>query len=227
MADIVSIAQRLCNIIDSPDTVTGFINGGLSVPLDYGYMIYGIFDTDTRYERETERIRIVSAIRKGILNYDNIVNAAQQILELFNRYLTEAEQDKFYSSSASSILGRVFTNIIASTIAKRVIERTSFTFVVFKGKLNPITGLSTLLLFGGLAERAIRTSDKLKAEAPEIYELLRPRDYDLLYFLFADAVQPFVDAIHAGYSEGKPVFNQIIMKVNEKLSAKRTVGSYE
>ncbi|MBE3509990.1 hypothetical protein IM285_21120 [Enterobacter cloacae complex sp. I10] len=60
-----------------------------------------------------------------------------------------------------------------------------------------------------------------------MYQLLRPRDYDLLYFLFADAVQPFVDAIHAGYSEGMPVFNQIMKKVNEKLTTHTTVGAYE
>lgn len=146
MADVDNISLSLFNIIDSPDTVTAFINGCLSVPLDYGYLIYGIFDTDTRYERETERIRIATAIIKDILNYDNIINAAKQIFKLFNRYLTEAEQDKVYGPAASSILGRVSKNIIAATIAKRVIERTSFTFVVFKGKLNPITGLSALLL---------------------------------------------------------------------------------
>lgn len=63
MADANNITLRLFNIIDSPDTVTAFINGGLSVPLDYGYLIYGIFDTETRYERETERIRTATAIR--------------------------------------------------------------------------------------------------------------------------------------------------------------------
>lgn len=42
MADIEGIARRIYNIIISPDTVTGLINGGLSVPLDYGYMVYGI-----------------------------------------------------------------------------------------------------------------------------------------------------------------------------------------
>lgn len=39
MADIEGIARKLYNIIISPDTVTGLINGGLSVPLDYGYLI--------------------------------------------------------------------------------------------------------------------------------------------------------------------------------------------
>ncbi|MDI3425718.1 hypothetical protein [Enterobacter sp. V87_3] len=227
MADVEGIARRLCSIIVSPDTVTGLINGWLSVPLDYGYLVYGIFDTDTRIARETQRIRIVTTIKNDILNYENIVNAVKVIFKAFNRYLTEAEQDKIYRSVMTSIAGRISTNIIASTIAKHVIERTSFTFVVFKGKGNPITALSTLLLFAGMAERSIRTSDRLKAETPEVYQLLRPRDYDLLYFLFADAVQPFVDAIHAGYSEGMPAFNQIMKKVNETLILQTTAGTYE
>ena len=197
MADMEGIARRIYDIVVSPDTVTGLINGGLSVPLDYGYLIYGIFDTDTRYERETERIR--------------------------NKYLSESEQDKIYRSVVTSIVGRISTNIIASNIAKAVIEKTSFTYVVFKGKGNPIAFLSTILLFGGMAERSIRTSDSLSNEAPEIYELLRPRDYDLLYFLFADAVQPFVDAIHAGYTEGKPVFDRIMKRVEERLNTNAKV----
>lgn len=58
MADVEDIARRLCNIISSPDTVTGLINGGLSVPLDYGYRVYGLVDTNTRYTRKTEKITI-------------------------------------------------------------------------------------------------------------------------------------------------------------------------
>ena len=81
MADVEDIARRLCNIIASPDTVTGLINGGLSVPLDYGYLVYGIFDTDTRYARETERIRMFTAIKNDILNYENIFNAVKIIFK--------------------------------------------------------------------------------------------------------------------------------------------------
>lgn len=174
MADIEGIARKIYDIIISPDTVTGIINGGLSVPLDYGYLIYGIFDTDTRYERETERIRMMTAIRHDILNYENIVNEVKLIFQLFNKYLSESEQDRIYRSIVTSIVGRISTNIIASNIAKAVIDKTSFTYVEFKGKGNPIAFLSTILLFSGMAERSIRTSDKLRNEAPEVYSLLRP-----------------------------------------------------
>ncbi|WP_029591335.1 hypothetical protein [Franconibacter pulveris] len=218
MADIEGIAKRIYDIIVSPDTVIGLINGGLSVPLDYGYLVYGIFDTDTRYQRETERVRIMKAIKHDILNYENIVDAVKSILQLFHRYLSESEQDKIYRGVVTSVVGRVSTNVIASNIAKAIIEKSSFTYVVFKDKGNPIIFLSTILLFGGMAERSIRTSENLSDEAPEIYALLRPRDYDLLYFLFADAVQPFVDAVHAGYTEGKPVFAKIIERVEARLN---------
>ena len=212
MADIEGIARKIYDIIISPDTVTGLINGGLSVPLDYGYLIYGIFDTDTRYERETERIRMMTAIRHDILKYENIVNAVKLIFQLFNKYLSESEQDRIYRS------------VVTSIVAKAVIEKTSFTYVVFKGKGNPIAFLSTILLFGGMAERSIRTSDKLRNEAPEVYSLLRPRDYDLLYFLFADAVQPFVDAIHAEYTEGNSVFDKIMKRVEDHLNTNAKAG---
>lgn len=224
MADIEGIARRIYDIIISPETVTGLINGGLSVPLDYGYLIYGIFDTGSRHERETERIRMMSAIRHDILNYDNIANAAKLIFHLFDKYATEAEQDKAYRTVVTSIMGRISTNIIAANIAKTVIERTSFSHVVFRGKGNPLVLLSTILLMGGMAERSLRVSDSLSNDSPEVYALLRPRDYDLLYFLFADAVQPFVDAIHAGYTEGQPVFNRIMERVDQSMNSNAKAG---
>jgi hypothetical protein len=217
MVDIENIARRIHDIIVSPDTVTGLIKGALSVPSDYGYLIYGIFDTDSRYKRETERIRMMTAIKHDILNYDNITNAVQLIFKLFNEYLSESEQDKIYRDVITSVIGRISTNAIVSNIAKAVIENASFIHVVFKGRGNPITFLSTMLLFGGMAERSIRTSENLSLKSPEIYGLLKPRDYDLLYFLFEDAVQPFVDAVHAGYTEGRTTFNKIMENVNQRL----------
>lgn len=212
--------MRIADIIISPDTIIELINGGLSVPLDYGYLIFGIFDTDTRYQRETERIRMVTAIKYGILNYDNTVHAVEMILQLFNKYLSESKQDKIYRGVIASISGRLATNYIASKIAMPVIEKTSFTYTVFKGKGNPVSYLSTMLLFGGMVKRSIRTSDNLNNEAPEIYNLLRPRNYDLIYFLFIDTVQPFVDAIHVRYTEGQPVFNRLMKRVEERINSK-------
>lgn len=67
MSTYIDIAKRIAKIIVSPESAIGFINGALSVPQDLGYLTYGYFDTDSRYNRETERIRLIKAIRFGIL----------------------------------------------------------------------------------------------------------------------------------------------------------------
>jgi hypothetical protein len=54
MSNYEEIATRIANIIISPDSVLGFINGAISVPVDLGYMAYGVFDTDSHYSHETE-----------------------------------------------------------------------------------------------------------------------------------------------------------------------------
>lgn len=54
--------------------------------------------------------------------------------------------------------------------------------------------------------------------------VVKTRDYVLLYFLFADAVQPFVDAIHAGYTEGNPVFDKIMKRVEDHLNTNAKAG---
>ena len=126
MADIEGIARRIYDIIISPETVTGLINGGLSVPLDYGYLIYVIFDTGSRYQRETER--------------------------------------------------------------------------------------------------SLKVSDSLSNDATEVYALLRSRNYGLLYLLFADAVQPLLDAINAGYTERQSVFNRIMERVDQYLNTNAEAG---
>jgi len=66
MRSYQEIARRIAKIILSPESALGFIDGILSVPTDIGYLAYGFIDTDSRYQRETERIRMMSAIRHGI-----------------------------------------------------------------------------------------------------------------------------------------------------------------
>jgi hypothetical protein len=48
MADIDDIATRIAGVILSPESVNGLINGAFTVPLDMGYMVYGVFDTGSR-----------------------------------------------------------------------------------------------------------------------------------------------------------------------------------
>lgn len=63
MRSYLEIARRIAKIIVSPETAIGFADGVLSVPTDIGYLAYGFIDTDSRYQRETEKIRMFTAIK--------------------------------------------------------------------------------------------------------------------------------------------------------------------
>lgn len=216
--DVKRIANRIYDIIVSPGIIPGLINSGLTVPLDLGYLTIGYFDTDSRFARQTQRIRMAEAIHNDILNYDHITNAVEKIFEKFNKYLSVSQQDSIYRSVVSSIAGRLSTAKIISVIGAAVLTRVSF--IGAKTANNWIGRVTLLLLVGGMAERSISISEELAIKAPEIYELLRPYDYDLTYFLFEPAVEPFVEAIHIANQLGQPYFNKIIEIVESKLNVK-------
>ena len=185
-SDIDDVANRISDIIMSPATITGLINGALTVPLDMGYLAIGYFDTDSRFAHQTQRFRMAEAIHNDILNYKHITNAIEIIFKEFDKYASVSQQNNAYRGVVSSMVGRFMS---AKLIA----------------------------MIGGMSERSIRMSESLAIEAPEIYWLLRPHDYELTYFLFEPAVKPFIDAVHVGATRGQPAFDKIIDAVGRKL----------
>lgn len=145
MSSYDEIATRIAKIIVSPESAIGLIHGILSVPLDLGYLAYGYFDTGSHYSHETERIRIVRAIDSGILNHDRIIDAIQIVFNQFNKYTSENKQNKIYSRTISSVIGRIATNsVISSQIATAIAQRASF-FVAVRGGV-----MGNILLVGGM-----------------------------------------------------------------------------
>jgi len=110
MRSYQEIARRIAKIILSPESALGFIDGILSVPTDIGYLAYGFIDTDSRYQRETERIRMISAIRHGILENHNFMKTIETVLNAFNKSVPEEKQNAIYSKTIASVSGRTVTN---------------------------------------------------------------------------------------------------------------------
>lgn len=208
------VAQRIVDIIISPDSAIGLVHGIFSVPVDLGYLAYGLFDTDAYYAHETETIRMIEAIKRGILNHDRIIDAIQAILNDFNKYVLETEQNKIYSHAVFSVVGRAATNtFISGKLAVAIAQGSSF-FVKVRGGI-----IGNILLVGGMKERCIRASEKLSVEVPELYAILRLSDYDLLYFLFEPALSPFVDALTVRRQQGSPAFEKILKLVDSKIGS--------
>ncbi|ARJ43020.1 hypothetical protein B1H58_13940 [Pantoea alhagi] len=215
MSNYREIAQRIVKILISPDSAFGFWNGVLSVPKDIGYLAYGFIDTDSRYIRETERIRMMTAIRYGILQNHNFIKTIEIVFEAFNQYVPQEKQNSIYSKTLFSIAGRATTNtLISGRIAKTIAQKSGF-LVGVRGSV-----VGNVLLAGGMAERSIYTSQRLQTFAPEVYKALRAHDHDFLYFLLEPVLQPFVEALHVKWTNGTPAFNRILDAVENELKQK-------
>lgn len=216
MRSYAEIAKRIAKIIVSPGTAIGFSQGVMSVPTDMGYLAYGFMDTDTRYQRETEKIRMLAAIRHGILDSQNFMKTIATVLNIFNKNVPEAKQNAIYSKIIASGVGRTLANaLIAGRLATAIAQRSSFLITVRGGLIG------NTLLAGGMAERCIYTSDRLKRNNPEVYSALRHRNYDLLYFLLEPALNPFVEALNVKRTQGRPAFELILDLVESEINAKR------
>lgn len=212
MLDYIDVSKRIGDIVLSPNSVENFVSGALSVPRDLAYMVYGVFDTESRFENEFERERIIRFIKSGNLDYHHILEAVNIIFNEFNIYLSEVKQDAIYNSVSFSLIGRFITNsYITSKITSAVMSEISFI-----PKLAGRFSIGSIFLVSGMMEHSILASGDLQRDNPHIYNILRSRDYDLLYFLFKPAIQPFVDAITIREAQGKDAFRKIIELVEER-----------
>lgn len=105
-SDIEDLANRISDIIMSPATISGLINGALTVPLDMGYLAWGYMDTDSRFAHQTQRFRMAEATQNDILNYKHITNAVEIIFKEFDKYASVSQQNNAYRGVVSSMVGR-------------------------------------------------------------------------------------------------------------------------
>ncbi|WP_293548085.1 hypothetical protein [Pluralibacter sp.] len=119
-SDADTIANRIADMILSPETIEGMINGALTVPLDLGYLAVGYFNTDSRFSHQTMRIRMAEVIHNDILSYDHITHAANIVFNEFNKRLTTSQQDNIYRHAASSVTGRISATQLLSVIGAAV-----------------------------------------------------------------------------------------------------------
>ncbi len=215
MRSYQEIARRIAKIILSPESAIGFIDGVLSVPKDIGYLAFGFIDSDSRYQRESEKIRMLTAIKYGLLENHNFIRTIETVLDNFNKTVPEDKQNAIYGKTMASVAGRTITNsVIAGKLATIIAQRSSF-LITLRGGI-----IGNTLLIGGMVERCIYTSERLQQYNPEIYNRLRTRDLDLLYFLVEPALKPFVEALKIRNTQGQAAFEKILSMVENEINAK-------
>ncbi|CAI0860191.1 hypothetical protein [Serratia quinivorans] len=202
------IAERIVKVTVSPGTAVGLAHGAMSVPLDLGYLALSIFDTSNRRRMETERIRLIGAIRSGILNYHQMKHAIRIIIDAFTSYIPKDMQDQVYRDILSSTAGRMLTSgVLAATIANQIIAAGGSAFLS-----KVATGsVGFALTSGGLLEHSIYKSLGLERDNASVYYKLRQTgNLDFLYFLIKSNMEPFVEALTVRNRYGEGEFIKIL-----------------
>lgn len=157
---------------------------------------------------------MVTAIKNGILDNENFLQTIATVLAIFNKSVPEKKQNNIYGKVVASVAGRTVTNsVIAGKLATVIAQRSSL-LISLRGGL-----IGNILLAGGMAERSIYTSERLRQSDPEVYYALRHRNFDLLYFLVEPALNPFLEALHVRRTQGLGAFVQILDMVESELHA--------
>ncbi|MEG0234147.1 MAG: hypothetical protein RR575_13140 [Acinetobacter sp.] len=218
MYETHGIAERIVKIILSPESVTGFTDGMLSIPRDIGYAAYGVLDTETKYQRQGEMIRLLTAIKNGILHRDNFAKIMEIITSIFNNYIPKERQDRFFSHTTSSFVGRAFAgSTVAQQITKSILKNSGYSSV---GRI--LAGGQTLLILPyGMMQRCIYRSMALSEKSPDIYNQLRyPNDLDLLYAFLEEYINPFIDGVNLRKQYGQNEFNNLLALIDKKMNDK-------
>ncbi|CNH74866.1 hypothetical protein ACTZGB_09275 [Yersinia bercovieri] len=218
MSSYHSIAERIVSVIFSPESIRGVADGVLSIPVDLAYLGRGFIDTETRYQRQDETMRLIQAAQRGLFTAIHFSDAVEKVISLFATYVPQKKQDGFYRHSLFSVGGRMVTaNFVSTIIARSILNTQKLT--ALQGLLRG--GASSIILFGGMVERCIYKSMTLNDKNHTLYKKLRyPNDLDFLYFLLEDYISPFIDALTVQQREGDIAFNQIISIVEGEIKSR-------
>ncbi len=186
------------------------VDGFLSIPEDLWMLTKDFLDSDHRWRNETDKIRLLTLIKKGLTSED-VRRLINTVIKRYLSGLSEEQSKKLLLKIGGSQVGgitfkMVFVNELITLFVSKIIPR----FLVSAG----ITGV---LSVGASISRSVYTSyDLLKLNKNIYYELRGAGDLDLLYFLVEDNVKPFIEAVNFQQSHGavdEEIFSRFVSGV--------------
>ncbi|KJV35894.1 hypothetical protein [Pantoea sp. SM3] len=186
------------------------LSGFAAIPGDLYALTKDFLDSDHRWDNETDRIRLISLLKKGATS-DDLRTLIKLVVEQYFKRLSEEQLEKLLVKMGGSAAGSfafkyVFVNEIVSRFFSRVIPKFLFS-----------AGMTGIITIGASVSSAIYTSRDLMKKNREVYAMLRGAgDLDLLYFLLQDNIDPWLDAI-ALQQNNSPLAQQVFSNFLEGI----------
>ncbi|OTA19454.1 hypothetical protein Xbed_02308 [Xenorhabdus beddingii] len=185
-----TLPYRMALVVNSNEhIIAGFVDGVLSVPINLGYLAYDMLDTDSKYEKDNDKIRLMYLIKNGGANKESIYEIISTVLDKYISSLSDEQKEKLWEKIIAQQLGKIGANSLIfghmnKVLISRIVSRMIFSI-----------SMSFLLTAGAMQSRAVYSSRELLVRNPKLYWELRSKgDLDLLYVFVESYVKPFEEA---------------------------------
>ncbi|WP_318369015.1 hypothetical protein [Enterobacter sp.] len=202
-----NLARQMLSALDLQDEgmLVAYLRGFANFPVNLYFLAYDFIHTDDRRQNMDDNMRIANLLERATSkkHINLVARAVNVFIEDFMKHVNMADlakkvaEDTIASTLGSYTFGELTGIKIGKLISSRITVSIAFSM-----------SISTLLMIGGGASRAIHVSRFLKTSNYGVYRKLRDLgDLDLLYFAIQDRVKPFEEATKLSSSD-PALFNQ-------------------
>ncbi|WP_297207036.1 hypothetical protein [uncultured Pluralibacter sp.] len=203
------LARQMLSALNLQDEgmLVAYIKGFANFPVNLYFLAYDFIHTDNRRQNMDDNMRIAELVERSTSrkNINLVASAVNVFIDDFMMRVNMADiakkvaEDTIASTLGSYTFGELTGIKIGKLISSRIAVSIAFSM-----------SISTLLMIGGGASRAIHASRLLQTTNYGVYRKLRDLgDLDLLYFAIRDRVKPFEDATELSRSN-PALFNQAV-----------------
>ncbi|WP_318370175.1 hypothetical protein [Enterobacter sp.] len=204
-----NLARQMLSALDLQDEgmLVAYLRGFANFPVNLYFLAYDFIHTDDRRQNMDDNMRIANLLERATSkkHINLVARAVNVFIEDFMKHVNMADlakkvaEDTIASTLGSYTFGELTGIKIGKLISSRITVSIAFSM-----------SISTLLMIGGGASRAIHVSRFLKTSNYGVYRKLRDLgDLDLLYFAIRDRVKPFEEATKLSSSD-PALFNQAV-----------------
>lgn len=201
------LAREMLSALNLEDEgmLVAYVKGFVNFPVNMYFLAYDFIHTDDRRQNMDDNMRLAELVERAMSkkHISLVARAVNVFIDDFMKYVNMTDiakkvaEDAIASSLGSYTFGELTGLKIGKLISSRITASIAFSM-----------SISTLLMIGGSASRAIHSSRFLKTSNYGVYRKLRDLgDLDLLYFALRDRVKPFEKATKLA-RENPAIFNQ-------------------
>lgn len=181
------------------------VSGVVSVPMDFYLGLERTFqdlnfsDGGGRIQSRNmqDDIRVGRAVYRAFKDRNEITKIVKIIINDSLQYLPDPVLRKVHDKligSATSMTSRTTTQLsLSSYLGSKVVGGVMLSFMSRIALRGLTGGLTGGVIAQGVISRACEASRRLQIQNPELWRKLRINDYDMLYFMFEEPLQNFIE----------------------------------